>query len=223
MTRTSSGTLVRTHTHTKLLLLSCSCSCRYGKNPLTPPSSPKLLGFGTDPKSEILTVELVEWLSEIHCLPVWRSLLSAAHSKSAEEGRNDKKYPTDEGDEVQMSEKKRPTVVKILVLIVAIGSIKPILAGVMLLTGGAFETYFMQELLRGIMPTVYVLAGVIGLVCAWGLWIGRGWAWIIAVILHIIGVIMGLVTLPTGIVGFVMDGIVVYLLMRPDTRKFCGK
>ena len=122
-----------------------------------------------------------------------------------------------------MSEKKRPTVVKILVLIVVIGSIIPILAGVMLLTGGAFESYFMQELLRGIIPTYYVLVGVIGLVLAWGLWIGRGWAWILALIVHIIGIIMGLVALPTGIVGVVIDGIVVYLLMRPDTRKFCGK
>jgi hypothetical protein len=32
-------------------------------------------------------------------LPVSSSLLSAAHSKSAEEGRNEKKYPTDEGDD----------------------------------------------------------------------------------------------------------------------------
>ena len=123
-----------------------------------------------------------------------------------------------------MSEKtKRPTVVKILVLIVAIGSIIPILAGVMMLTGGAFESYFMQELLRGILPTYFVVVGVIGLVLGWGLWIGRGWAWILALIVHIIGIIMGVVSLPTGIVGVVMDGIVVYLLMRPDTRRFCGK
>jgi hypothetical protein len=161
-------------------------------------------------------------LSEIHCLPVSRSLLSAAHSKSAKEGRNEK-YPTDEGGEVRMSEKKRPTVVKILVLIVVIGSIIPILAGVMLLTGSALESYFMQEMLRGIIPTYYVLIGVIGLVVAWGLWIGRGWAWILALIIFIIGIIMDLVTLPSGIVGVVIDVIVLYLLMRPDTRKFCGK
>jgi len=122
-----------------------------------------------------------------------------------------------------MSEKKRPTVVKILVLIVAIGSIIPILAGVMMLTGGAYEGYFMQELLSQILPTYYVLVGVIGLVVAWGLWVGRGWAWILALIIFIIGIIMDLVTLPTGIVGIVLDGIVVYLLMRSDTRKFCGK
>jgi hypothetical protein len=122
-----------------------------------------------------------------------------------------------------MSEKKRPTVVKILVLIVAIGSIIPILAGVMMLTGGAYEGYFMQELLSQILPTYYVVVGVIGLVVAWGLWIGRGWAWILALIIFIIGIIMDLVTLPTGIVGVVIDAIVLYLLMRSDTRKFCGK
>ena len=122
-----------------------------------------------------------------------------------------------------MSEKKRPTVVKILVLIVVIASIIPILAGVMMLTGGGYEGYFMQELLSQILPTYYVLVGVIGLVMAWGLWVGRGWAWIIALIIFIIGIIMDLVTLPTGIVGVVIDAIVLYLLMRPDTRKFCGK
>jgi hypothetical protein len=125
--------------------------------------------------------------------------------------------------EIEMSEKKRPTVVKILVLIVAIGSILPIMAGAMILAGGAFESYFLQELLSGIIGTYYVLVGVIGLVLAWGLWIGRGWAWILALVLHIIGIIMGLITLPTGIVGVVMDGIVVYLLMRRDTRTFCGR
>jgi hypothetical protein len=122
-----------------------------------------------------------------------------------------------------MSEKKRPTAVKILALIVAIGSVVPILAGVMMLSGGAYEGYFMQELLRQILPTYYVVVGVIGLVLAWGLWMGSGWAWITALIIFIIGIMMDLVTLPTGIVGVVIDGIVVYLLTRTDTRRFCGK
>jgi len=116
-------------------------------------------------------------------------------------------------------------VVKILVLIVVIASIIPILSGVMMLTGGAaaYEGYFMQELLSQIVPTYTVLIGVIGLVSAWGLWTGRGWAWILAIIIFIIGIIMDLVTLPSGIVGVVIDAIVLYLLMRPDTRRFCGK
>ncbi len=122
-----------------------------------------------------------------------------------------------------MSEKKRPMAVKILVLIVALGSVIPILAGVMMLTGGTFEGYFMQELLSQILPAYYVVVGVIGLVLAWGLWISRGWAWIIALIIFIIGIIIDLVTLPTGIVGVVIDGVVVYLLMRTDTRTFCGR
>jgi hypothetical protein len=129
-----------------------------------------------------------------------------------------------EGGEVELSEKKRPAVVKILVVIVLIGSIIPILAGAMMMTGGsAFEGYFMQELLSQILPTYSVVVGVIGLVLAWGLWMGRGWAWTIALILFIIGLVMDLVTLPTGIVGVVIDVIVLYLLSRPDMRRFCGK
>ena len=122
-----------------------------------------------------------------------------------------------------MSEKKRPTIVKILVLIVAVGSIIPIIAGAMMLTGGAYEGYFMQELLSQILPTYYVVVGVIGLVLAWGLWIGNGWAWILALIVFIIGIITDLMTLPNGIVGVAIDAIVLYLLMRPETRRFCGK
>jgi hypothetical protein len=114
--------------------------------------------------------------------------------------------------------------VKILVAIVLIGSVIPILAGAMMLTGGsAFEGYFMQEVLSQILPTYYVVVGAIGLVLAWGLWTGKGWAWIIAIIIFIIGIITDLLSLPTGIVGVVIDGIVLYLLSRPDTRRFCGR
>jgi len=123
-----------------------------------------------------------------------------------------------------LSEMKRPTVVKILVVIVLVGSVIPIFAGAMMLTGGSvFEGYFMQELLSQILPTYYVVVGVIGLVLAWGLWTGKGWAWVIAVIVFIIGLVTDLVTLPTGIVGVVIDAVVLYLLSRPDTRRFCGK
>jgi len=93
----------------------------------------------------------------------------------------------------------------------------------MILTGGAFETYFVEESLHQIIATYYVLVCLAGLVLTWGLWTGRGWAWTIALIISIIGIIMGLVALPTGIASVVIDGIVVYLLMRPDTRRFCGK
>ena len=123
-----------------------------------------------------------------------------------------------------MSEKKRPTVVKILVVIVLIGSIIPIIAGALMLTGSStFEGYFMQELLSQILPPYYVVVGVIGLVLAWGLWTGKRWAWLIAIIVFIIGLITDLISLPTGIVGVVIDVIVLYLLTRADTRRFCRK
>jgi len=132
-----------------------------------------------------------------------------------------------------MSEKKRPKAVKILVLIMAIASIPiPILLGVMMLTGGStYEVYFMQELLSQILPEYSALITVVALVivetcfvvAAYGLWVGRIWAWILTLIIFIIGIIMDLAILPTGIVGIVIDAIALCLLMRSDTRKFCGK
>ncbi|MCP8312878.1 MAG: hypothetical protein H3Z53_00680 [archaeon] len=125
--------------------------------------------------------------------------------------------------EVEMF-RKRPTIVKILVVIVIVGSILPILAGTMMLIGGmALPQYFIEEQFLGIIAAYYVLVGLIGLVLAWGLWGGHGWAWTITLIVSIIGIIIGLVTLPTGIAGVVIDGIVLYLLMHSDTRRFCGK
>ena len=75
---------------------------------------------------------------EFHRLRVPSPLLFRA-CRSAEEGRDERSTQRMKGDDVEMIEKKRPTVVKILVLIVVIGSILPIVAGVMMMTGGAFE------------------------------------------------------------------------------------
>jgi hypothetical protein len=49
---------------------------------------------------------MVQLLSETHGLRVWRSLLSHALRGSAEERRDDKKYPTDEGDGEQLQHYK---------------------------------------------------------------------------------------------------------------------
>ena len=134
--------------------------------------------------------------------------------------------------EVKMSSRKRPTIVKILLVILIISSILPILAGTMMLIGGMtwpqyfFKYFFMEEWLLGIFGIIaafLVLLGLIRLVLAWGLWGGHGWAWTIAIIVSIVGIIIALVILPTGIVGVVLDGIVLYLLMRSDTKRFCGK
>jgi len=128
--------------------------------------------------------------------------------------------------EVKMSSRKRPTIVKILLVIVIITSVLPILAGTMMLSGMTLPQYFfffMEEWLLSIIAAFLVLLGLIRLVLAWGLWGGHGWAWTIALIVSIVGMIIALVILPTGIAGVVLDGIVLYLLMRSDTKRFCGK
>ena len=117
-------------------------------------------------------------------------------------------------------------VVVVLVAIMFVGSVLPVLAGAMILTGGEvmpLETYFLEESLHEAMAYYYVVIGLVGLVLAWGLWGGRGWAWTGTLIVAFIGILIGLVALPTGIMSVVIDGVVLYLLMRADTRAFCGK
>ncbi len=119
---------------------------------------------------------------------------------------------------------KRPTAVKIMLVILVIGSVLPLVAGTMILAGGMdLSLYFVEASLLWGFAAYYVLAGLVGLVLAWGLWRSYGWAWTITLIVSIIGIIIGVVTLPTGIASIVIDGIVAYLLVRRDTRMFYGK
>lgn len=72
-----------------------------------------------------------------------------------------------------------------------------------------------------------VIAGLIGILIGWGFWTGRGWARIVAIILTAIGVIGGLVALLlgiyTGIVGLVIDVLILWYLFRPSVKAYFSK
>jgi hypothetical protein len=71
------------------------------------------------------------------------------------------------------------------------------------------------------------VAGLIGILIGWGLWTGRGWARIVAIILTAIGVIGGLVTLIlsiyTGIVSLIIDLLILWYLFRPNVKAYFSK
>jgi len=120
-----------------------------------------------------------------------------------------------------MSGLEGPRVVRVLVAIVAIGSVLSILIGVTMLADMTVETYLVLSKWQHETIVEYdLLAGMIGLVLTFELWRGWKWAWTIALIIHIISIIAALLSLPIGIPGVVLDGIVLYLLMRRDTRRF---
>jgi hypothetical protein len=84
-----------------------------------------------------------------------------------------------------------------------------------------------------IMTVVMITAGIgiaIGIACfllAWGLFKGKGWAWIITVILAIISIIFSIMGVGSGgylnIINIVISGIILYCLYRPAVKSFFGR
>ncbi|MDG6952779.1 MAG: hypothetical protein JRN55_00375 [Nitrososphaerota archaeon] len=68
--------------------------------------------------------------------------------------------------------------------------------------------------------------GILGLLVGWGLWTGRGWARILAIILSGLGIVGSLASLAllsiSGVVGLVIDGVILWYLFRPNVRAFFG-
>jgi hypothetical protein len=72
--------------------------------------------------------------------------------------------------------------------------------------------------------TIFLLIlGLISFLLAYGLWTGKGWAWTLTFIFSIIGMLLGLVSLPFGIIIILIDVLILYYLTRPHVKAFFGK
>lgn len=69
---------------------------------------------------------------------------------------------------------------------------------------------------------VLAIIGILYLVTAYGLWTGRGWARILAIILLILDIIGGLLTLPAGIIGLIIAAVLLWYFFTPSVRAFFG-
>jgi len=134
---------------------------------------------------------------------------------------------------------QRPVGISIIAVLAALGGIGFFLLAALfaaLSTAGGFlqemiETYGATVLPDiGSLLTALALAaagvsaiiGILYLVTAYGLWTGRGWARILAIILLILDIIGGLVTLPAGIVPIIIAGVLLWYFFTPSVRAFFG-
>jgi hypothetical protein len=136
-----------------------------------------------------------------------------------------------------MEKRERPLGVTILAILEAIGGIIYIVG--ILLIGLFFEmiTTFMPETMprmvgffRGflgmivlVIARILLILGLISFLLAYGLWTGKGWAWTLTLIFSIIGILLGLVSLPTGIITILINVLILYYLTRPHVKAFFGK
>ena len=141
-----------------------------------------------------------------------------------------------------MEIKKRPTGVTIIAILIIIGGILLLLAGI---GGVAVGSLFISQIIGlgfVIIGAIILAVGIGYLVVSYGLLTAKRWAWNITVILLFIGIainvvsiiIFGYFTFDTdtssflttnsgSIAGIIISVIILYYLYRPHVKSYFGK
>ena len=120
----------------------------------------------------------------------------------------------------------RPTGISIIAGLEVLGGLFFLGIGALLFFAGAFVsqlTALIPGVVVGTIGVVLIIFGLVTFFIAYGVWNGRGWAWTVGVVFAALGLIIGLMTLPGGIVTLLVDGLIIYYLTRPHVKKFFGK
>ena len=79
----------------------------------------------------------------------------------------------------------------------------------------------------GILGAMLIVLGIANFVVAWGLFKGKGWAWIVTIIINIITAILNITSLVAGSIGsiggLIINGIIIYYLYRPNVKSYFGR
>jgi len=127
--------------------------------------------------------------------------------------------------------KVKPTGITILVAFEALSSLLLLMGGIALITLGRFAAEMVPvpipRALVGafvsLFGVVFLVLGITGFVVCWGMWTGKGWAWSVALVLVVIGAVIGLASLPGGVVGLAVNGFIAYYLWQPHVKAFFSK
>ena len=132
-----------------------------------------------------------------------------------------------------MSQRIRPSGVTILAVLEALGGLVWLLAGAGMMMVGALMPLFGVGLpmflgaIAGLMSLVFLILGIIAFVLAYGLFTGKGWAWLWSLVFAVIGVILALFeamsSLGSGILPIIIYLVIIYYLTRPHVKAYFGK
>ena len=129
-----------------------------------------------------------------------------------------------------MDKNTAQTVVKVVGILGIIGAAFGFLAGLILIIAGpAAMGFLIQEMgaLSGLVGGALIVAGlfvialsVFGLIVAINLMKYKEWARIVVIIFAALGILNGLFSLPVGLIGIIVNGLVLYLLaFDKDVKK----
>lgn len=130
----------------------------------------------------------------------------------------------------------RPTGVTVLSILAGILGILVLLVGIIAAAASAFIADIIESyapltavpagVISGILAIVGAVAIIIGILhiaVAYGMWIGAGWAWWLTIILSVLGIIGGLLTLPSGIVSLIIYALIVWYFWQPYVKAYFGQ
>jgi uncharacterized membrane protein (DUF2068 family) len=135
---------------------------------------------------------------------------------------------------------QRPVGISIIAVLAALVGVLAFVGAVLLAalsTAGSFLTDIIESSGAGVMPfdiggllSAFLLAfagiaaivGILYLIAAYGLWTGKGWARMLAIVLLILDIIGGIVTLPAGIITIIIGGVLLWYFFTPAVKAFFG-
>ena len=116
--------------------------------------------------------------------------------------------------------RRRPLGVTIVAILMAIN-------GIVLIVSGATAAGFIGVPFVSAVGFVTIAIGIAFLGVAWGLITGKGWAWIVTVILSIIAIISSIISIAGGhfgaVIHLIISGVILYYMYRPDVKAYFGR
>lgn len=151
--------------------------------------------------------------------------------------------------------KERPDGITVIAILMVIGGIFLITGGISLIGLGTFLSMASEDIVQsneistdltqlatlGMIPSVIgavlLTLGIAYLIVSYGLLKGKGWAWVITIIVTIIGLIIQIISaiivgsitssvlygLVSHIVGIFISGVIIYYMFRPNVKAFYRK
>lgn len=113
----------------------------------------------------------------------------------------------------------RPLGVTILAILQLLGGILGVLGGFGSIALAALVPEL--ELLMMALGAILLIVGLVGLIVGWGLYTMKSWAWMLAMILNIINIIMAVISF--DIVSLIIPVIIVLYLNQPDIKSRFGR
>jgi uncharacterized membrane protein (DUF2068 family) len=124
----------------------------------------------------------------------------------------------------------RPTGVTIIAVLEILGALVMLFIGGLALALGeaaAASGLGLPSGLVAVLGGIMLVLGLVMLVVAWGLWTGKGWAWTLAVVFIVLGIVVGVAQMVAGgyhgIFTLIIQVIIVYYLFRPNVKAYFGK